>query len=147
MEQEKNILLEDDVCNCAELTECEELTELLSEEDECLELCEELPCDGEELTCKEKFTRKCQEVKDACDKTVARIVDDWKETAGNPYIRQTNITKIEIFRSPEDETPVDVFQTTNVRSYSARAMALVGTAALAFTCATKFVAWKIAKKF
>jgi hypothetical protein len=26
-------------------------------------------------------------------------------------------------------------------------MALVGTAALAFTCATKFVAWKIAKKF
>ncbi|MBQ1230270.1 MAG: hypothetical protein IIX80_04460 [Clostridia bacterium] len=129
MEKEKNILLEDDVCDCTELTECEEL-----------------PFD-EELTCKEKFTQKCQEVKDACNKTVARIVDDWKETAGNPYIRQTNITKIEIFRSPEDETPVDVFQTTNVRSYSARAMALVGTAALAFTCATKFVAWKIAKKF
>ena len=89
---------------------------------------------------------KCISAKDSCCTTAQRLVNDWKETAGNPYIKHTCINKVEIYRNAQDETPIDVFENERVQAYSLRALALVGTASMLFTCATKYVANQIAKK-
>ena len=164
------------------MTEAEELMEALCEAKELelldgCEACEEAcicPA-AEEISRKEKISRKYQEVKgkcievkdkcitgakdkyqiakekcvsakETCCNTAERLVNDWKETAGNPYIKHTCINKVEIYRDPADETPVDSFETEKVNAYSMRAVALVGAASMLFTCATKFVARQIAKK-
>lgn len=81
------------------------------------------------------LSRKCQEVKDACCNTIDRIICDLKATDYNPYIKQTRITRIEIFRNSDDEEPIDTFENTDVKSYSAKAL-LVATAAAALVVAT-----------
>ncbi|MBQ3014928.1 MAG: hypothetical protein IJD75_07335 [Clostridia bacterium] len=83
----------------------------------------------------EMLARKCQEVKEACCNTIDRIICDLKATDYNPYIKQTRITRVEIFRNGEDEEPIDTFETTDVKSYSAKAL-LVATAAAALVVAT-----------
>lgn len=90
----------------------------------------------EVATAKDQIAQKCQEIKDICAKTAYRLADDWRETNGNPYIRQTRTTKIEIFRNPNDETPVDTFQTTDVKSYSLRALAIATGIASILFCAS-----------
>lgn len=81
------------------------------------------------------LSRKCQEIKDACCSTIDRIVNDLKETDYNPYIKQTRTTRIEIFRDNSEEELIDTFETTDVKSYSAKAL-LVATAAAALLVAT-----------
>ena len=76
----------------------------------------------------EKLSRKCQEVKSACCSTIDRIVYDLKETNFNPYIKQTRITRVEIFRNCNEEEPIDTFETTDVKSYSAKALLVAGAA-------------------
>ena len=91
----------------------------------------------------EKLSRKCQEVKSACYSTIDRIVYDLKETNFNPYIKQTRITRVEIFRNCNEEEPIDTFETTDVKSYSAKAF-LVASAATALLVAAS---GKVVKKF
>ena len=91
----------------------------------------------------EKLSRKCQEVKSACCSTIDRIVYDLKETNFNPYIKQTRITRVEIFRNCNEEEPIDTFETTDVKSYSAKAF-LVASAATALLVAAS---GKVVKKF
>ena len=90
-----------------------------------------------------KLSRKCEEVKTACCSTIDRIVYDLKETNFNPYIRQTRITRVEIFRNCNEETPIDSFETTDVKSYSAKAF-LVASAATALLVAAS---GKLIRKF
>ena len=106
----------------------EEVEEIVGEiADE--EACEEEACEEEVESATEKISRKCQEVKSACCDTINRIIYDLKETNYNPYIKQTRITRVEIFRSSTDETPLDTFETTDVKSYSAKALAAATAAA------------------
>ena len=124
------------VCNC----ENEETVIVYENDDETIEW-EENTAE----TKKELFTRKCREVKDACQSTASRLVNDWKETAGNPYIKQTCITQVDIYRNPEDETPVDTFRTEHVKGYSARSLAILGAAALVVSCTVDCIVKKILK--
>ena len=90
-----------------------------------------------------KLSRKCEEVKAACCSTIDRIVYDLKETNFNPYIKQTRITRVEIFRNCNEEQPIDSFETTDVKSYSAKAF-LVASAATALLVAAS---GKLIRKF
>lgn len=102
---------------------------------------EEVEEDAESAT--EKLSRKCQEVKDACCSTIDRIVYDLKETNFNPYIKQTRINRIEIFRNCNEEEPIDTFETTDVKSYSAKALLVASAAAALLVVASN----KVVRKF
>jgi hypothetical protein len=82
------------------------------------------------------ISQKCREIKALWKQTASRIADDWKETNGNPYIRQTFTRKVEIFRKAGDETPIDSFQMTDVKSYSFRALAIATGIAATLFCVT-----------
>ena len=89
------------------------------------------------------IAEKCKEIKELCLKTANRLADDWRETNGNPYIRQTHTYKVEIFRKPGDTTPVDTFQMTDVKSYSLRALALATGIATVLFCASGNIVKKL----
>lgn len=91
----------------------------------------------------DRITQKCREIKELCAKTANRIADDWRETNGNPYIRQTHTYKVEVFRKPGDTTPVDTFQMTDVKSYSLRALALATGIAAVLFCASGNIVKKL----
>ena len=94
---------------------------------------------------REMLTRKCREAKDACQSTASRLVKDWKETNGNPYIKQTCITQVDIYRNPDDEAPIDSFRTEHVKSYSARSLAVLGAAAMVVACTVDCIMKKVLK--
>ena len=133
--------------------DCEELSVCNCENNETVTVYESEDClddpfdkaDDEAETKRQLLARKCREAKEACQSTASRIVNDWKETNGNPYIKQTHITQIEIYRSPEDETPVDVFRTEQTKSYSARSFALLGAAAVVVACTVDSILKKVLK--
>ncbi len=91
----------------------------------------------------EKLSRKCQEVKSACCDTIDRIVRDLKETNFNPYIKQTRITRVEIYRNCNEEQPIDTFEMVDEKSYSAKAFAVATAAAALLVVASN----KVIKKF
>ena len=91
----------------------------------------------------EKLSRKCQEVKSACCNTIDRIVRDLKETNFNPYIKQTRITRVEIYRNCNEEQPIDAFEMVDKKSYSAKAFAVATAAAALLVVASN----KVIKKF
>ena len=91
----------------------------------------------------ERLSRKCEEVKAACCSTIDRIVYDLKETNFNPYIKQTRITRVEIYRNCNEEQPIDSFETTDVKSYSAKALLVAGVATALLVAASG----KVVKKF
>lgn len=91
----------------------------------------------------EKLSRKCQEVKSACCNTIDRIVRDLKETNFNPYIKQTRITRVEIYRNCNEEQPIDAFEMVDEKSYSAKAFAVATAAAALLVVASN----KVIKKF
>ncbi len=96
-------------------------------------------------TKREMLTRKCREAKEACQSTASRLVNDWKETNGNPYIKQTCITQVDIYRNPDDETPIDTFRTERVKGYSARSLAVLGAAAMVVACTVDCIIKKVLK--
>lgn len=139
-----DVVVEDEGDASAELAEEvvgeveEDATEENTAEEEAEEEVEE---DAESAT--EKLSRKCQEVKDACCSTIDRIVYDLKETNFNPYIKQTRINRIEIFRNCNEEEPIDTFETTDVKSYSAKALLVASAAAALLVVASN----KVVRKF
>ena len=117
----------------------EEVVGEIADEEETEETVEETEEEGATA----KLSRKCEEVKAACCGTIDRIVYDLKETNFNPYIKQTRITRVEIFRNCNEEQPIDSFETTDVKSYSAKAF-LVASAATALLVAAS---GKLIRKF
>ena len=116
-------------------TTAEEVEEIVGEAEEVEEEAEEA----------DVLTRKCQEVKTACCDTIERIMYDLKETNFNPYIRQTRINRVEIFRTCNDEQPIDTFETTDVKSYSAKAFAVASAAAPLLVVASNGIIRKFLK--
>ena len=106
---------------------------------------EETAEEEDEESATSKLSRKCQEVKDACCDTIDRIVYDLKETNFNPYIKQTRITRVEIFRNCNEEQPIDTFETTDVKSYSAKALLVAGAAAALLVVASNGIIKKFLK--
>ena len=104
---------------------------------------EEAAQEEAEESATEKLSRKCQEVKAACCDTIDRIVYDLKETNFNPYIKQTRITRVEIYRNCNEEEPIDTFETTDVKSYSAKALLVAGVATALLVAASG----KVVRKF
>ncbi|MBQ8310034.1 MAG: hypothetical protein IJX80_03365 [Clostridia bacterium] len=96
-------------------------------------------------TAKEKLLRKCNEVKASCRSTADRIVNDLKECDYNPYFKQTRTYKLEVYRNCNEEEPIDVYETTDVKCFSARALAVAGTAAALLAVATNCVVKKLLK--
>ena len=115
-----------------------------NEGDACEEPVEEEVAEDEETTA-EFLCRKCQEVKEACCGTIDRIINDLKETDYNPYIKQTRITRVEIYRNMSEEEPIDTFETTDVKSYSAKALAVAGVAAALLVVASNGIVKKFLK--
>ncbi len=146
-----NVLpIEEEVNSATVCSEDEELSVCNCENDETVTVyeaddCEE--CEEQDGDCSYKcrIARKCLEVKEACQYTAARLIEDWKETDGHPYVKQTRITQVEIFRNPEDETPIDVFRTERIKTYSSRAMAIVGAAAFAVVCTVDQITKRLLK--
>ena len=104
---------------------------------------EEEAASAEEESPSEKIARKCEEVKAACCSTIDRIIYDLKETNFNPYIKQTRITRVEVYRNCNEEEPIDTFETTDVKSYSAKALMVAGVATALLVAASG----NIVKKF
>lgn len=136
MENEKMNELEEIVEECIE--ECAECTE------ECIEECADAVEETVE-TAAQKLARKCKEAKDACCGSVARVARTLKECNYNPYIKQTRTYKLEIYRNCNEEEPVDSYETTDVKSFSACALAVATAATAALVIATKCVAQKLLK--
>ena len=143
-----------DISSMAEINDAavcemgEELSFCNCENDEVITPYEEdaediLESDGESK--KEMLIRKCMEAKQACAGTAARLVEDWQKTGGNPYIKQTHITQVDIYCSPDDEEPIDTFRTERVKSYSARSLAIFGAAAAVVVCTVDQIMKKILK--
>ena len=119
-------------------TTAEEVEEIVGEAAE-----EEV--EEEEECAADMLSRKCQEVKSVCCDTINRIIYDLKETNYNPYIKQTRITRVEIFRNSTDEEPIDTFENTDVKSYSAKALAVASAAAALLVVASNGIVRKFLK--
>ena len=87
------------------------------------------------LKAKDKFLKKCDEVKSACQKTAERLKNDWNECGANAYIRETTTYKIELYKNREDTTPVDSYTTVKSNDVSLKMLALVGGATILLSCA------------
>lgn len=84
-------------------------------------------------TCAERdvkamFAEKCAKAKSACKETAERIARDLKETDYNPYFKRTKTYKLEVYRQAGDETPIDTFECTDTKAFSAKALAIAGAA-------------------
>ena len=134
-----DVVVEEEADAPAEVVE--EIVGEAAEEEAAEEACEE----EETESATDKLTRKCQEVKTACCDTIDRIVYDLKETNFNPYIKQTRINRIEIFRNCNEEQPIDTFETTDVKSYSAKALAVATAAAALLVVASNGIIRKLWK--
>lgn len=134
------------VCDCDCDCDCtEEMTAVLESADEataCAE-CEEEPTALESR--KDMLARKCREVKDACRSTADRLAKDLKETCGNPYVKCTSTCRVDIYKNPNDEKPIDTFYTEKVKATSLRALAVAGTVAFALMCTAECVVKKLLK--
>ena len=127
----EEIIIEEVPTDAIDVVVEEEVTEETADE----EIVEE---EAESAT--DRLSRKCKEVKAACCETINRIMCDLKETNYNPYIKQTRITRVEIYRSCTDEEPIDTFEKTDVKSYSAKALLAASAAtALLIAVSGKFV--------
>ena len=125
-----------------------EFEEAVLDTEEPCEINEELCNATEECACAEKtrLARKCDEVKAACRGSIARLARDLKEANYNPYIKQTRTYKLEIYRNCNESEPIDAYETTDVKSFSACALAVATVATAALVIATKCIAEKLIKE-
>lgn len=72
----------------------------------------------------DELRARVQTLRENCRALTDRIVDDLKETNGNPYIRSTTTYRYEVLRNAKDTEPVDVFEFTRTSGASLRAMAI-----------------------
>lgn len=70
------------------------------------------------------FAKKYREAKESCRSLVARIRKDLRETDGNPYIRATTTRRYDLYRSPQDQEPIDSFVLKRSGGYALRTMIL-----------------------
>ena len=66
------------------------------------------------------FAKKYREAQETCRSVAARVRKDLRETNGNPYIRSVTTRRYELYRSAEDQEPVDRFVMERSSGYSLR---------------------------
>ncbi len=96
--------------------------------------------------CEEMLAQKCQEVETACRSFAERIKRDWEATDGNPYIKKTDICRIEIYRNADDPAPIDTFERKKEQGYTLRALLLTGATTLLASYTAKYLVRSIIKK-
>ena len=128
--ENENVNFEEELCDTPLTNGCEEL------DNECT--CEETT----EETKKEKLLRKCNEVKACCCGTAGRIANDLKDCNYNPYFRETRSYRLEVYRNATDEEPIDEFEITDTKAFSARSLAIAGGLILALGIAAGIAAGK-----
>ncbi len=117
------------VCNCENQ---EEVT--VFETDDAIDTEESAFCESPSVAncimnvASEKIAQKCVELKSTIGDTVSRLARDWKATNGNPYIKCTRTTQVDVYRSPDDTEPVDTFRAQRVDAFSARTLAITSAA-------------------
>ncbi len=87
-----------------------------------------------ETPSKDRFLKKCDEIYEAWDKAAKRLKKDLSACCKNPYIRKTTTCKVEIFRSREDTTPIDSFETENKQGFSLSTFLMASGVALLLAC-------------
>ena len=87
----------------------------------------------------------CQKFKKTCQSIGKRLQNDWKATKGKPYIKQTSTLRFDVYSSCDDAEPIDTFCTESVKSYSLKALALVGLGAAVLACTAKCILKKWCK--
>ncbi len=131
----------------------EEVTMFEQDDDETIELDDiafdediELESDAPASCPTERIVRKCRKAKEAFDSTVARLANDWNATGGNPHIKYTRITQVDIYRNADDETPIDSFRTEQKQSFSARSLAALSLGAFVLAATAESLVKNILKK-
>ena len=76
---------------------------------------------------REDFAERYQAAQSACKSTLERLARDMKETGGNPYIRATSTFRYDIYRSANDEKPIDTFVFEKTNGCTLRALALAAS--------------------
>ena len=148
--------MENENMNIVEETENEaveiDVEEIVDEEAVAEEAIVEEPTEEEtaeeatsEESASEMLSRKCAEVKQACCDTIDRIARDLKESNYKPYFKQTRTYKLEVYRDCNEEEPIDVYETEDVKSFSARALLAASATAMVLTWVTKNAVKKILK--
>ena len=95
---------------------------------------------GKDATC-----APCEKIKQTCQSIGKRLQKDWEATNGKPYIKQTSTLRFDVYRSCDDEEPIDSFCTESVKAYSLKALALVGLGAAVLACTAKCILKKLWK--
>ena len=98
------------------------------------------------VPCKDLFLQKCNEIYEEWDKTTSRLKKDWVACNGNPYIRETKIHRIEIFRNPNDTQPVDTFENKKVQGASLSTILMASGVALLLSCIPSKISSKLSLK-
>lgn len=104
---------------------------------------EKIPEDNEHQ--RQEFTglaAKLQKVQDQCKDTLDRIRKDLAETNGNPYIRATSIYRYDIYRTAEDQEPIDSFSIEKSNGCTLRAFLLASSLVAAADIAIKSHFWR-----
>ncbi|MBE6588872.1 MAG: hypothetical protein E7643_01715 [Ruminococcaceae bacterium] len=134
--------MENEILNASEEL-CEDICEESSEPS--CECCEAESCDAEASTetKKEKMLRKCNEVKARCCGTAGRIIGDLKDCDYNPHFKQIRSYRLEVYRKADDEEPIDEFELSDVKSFSARSLAIACGLTVALTAVTGLIVNKL----
>ena len=86
---------------------------------------------------REDFSNRYQAAQKACKSTLERLARDLKEANGNPYIRATSSFRYDIYRTANDEEPIDTFVFEKTNGCTLRALALAASLLAAANIAIK----------
>jgi len=87
--------------------------------------------------CKEFFEKKCRELEEACCQFTNRLKADWEASDGNPYIKKIDVCRVEIYKSKDDEEPIDTFETKKEQGFTLRSLLALGAISLVAICTVK----------
>ena len=65
-----------------------------------------------------------ESVKTKLCNTASRIAEDFRECNGNPYLKDTCSYRMDIYKSPRDETPIDTFVIQKSKGFTLRSLAI-----------------------
>ncbi len=93
--------------------------------------------DTDTCDCKEFFEKKCREMEETCCKFTNRLKADWEASDGNPYIKKIDVCRVEIYKSRDDEEPIDTFETKKEQGLTLRSLLALGAVSLVAICTLK----------
>ena len=107
---------EQSFCNCEN---SETITPYLRDDCDCFDEATETVAD------------KCREIRAACEEKVDELAQKWKKCNKNPYFKHTCTVQTDIYRSRQDEKPIDTVKMEQIYACSLRTLAIIGGTVLA----------------